>query len=86
MSPVLRMGLNRIYELRVESKRSQTGLAGEIGVDGSTISRWETGITPIRDLHKQQLAELFGCSVAYLMGWDDNSGPKRTSPDGPVAA
>jgi transcriptional regulator with XRE-family HTH domain len=76
---------NRIRELRDEHGMSQAALAGHMEVDGSTVSRWERGKQPIPDVAKVRIAELFGVSVPWLMGWTDgpeNGNGERT----PVAA
>lgn len=43
-------------------------MAGALKVDQSTVWRWEkTGRVP--DDRKFQLAEMYGVTVSYLMGW-----------------
>lgn len=68
------MPQNRIRELRQEQRLSQKHLADAMGVDHSTISRWEAGLVTIPDPLKAQLAEFFAVSVPHLMGWDDGNG------------
>jgi transcriptional regulator with XRE-family HTH domain len=65
------MPSNRLRQLRLQAGLSGGHLAAQIGVDPSTISRWETHISGIPDWRKQQVAEFFGVSVPYLMGWSD---------------
>ena len=60
---------NRIADLRSERELSQEALASVVGVNASTVSRWEHGAS-IPDWRKQQLAEFFRVSVSRLMGWD----------------
>ncbi len=65
---------NRIRELRNEAGISQKELAARLAVHASTLSRWEAGTQAIPDSQKQHLAEIFGVSVAFLMGWDRGNG------------
>lgn len=61
---------NRIANCRAASGLKLSEVAGRLGVDQSTVWRWEkTGRVP--DERKQQLAAMFRVSVAYLMGWDE---------------
>lgn len=69
-----RMPANRLREIRESVGLSARDLADRLGVHESTISRWETLKVCIPDERKQELAELFGTSVAYLMGWDEPNG------------
>ena len=48
---------------------TQAQLAQALGVDRSTVSRWETHEIPIADQHKLALAALLDVSPAQLMGW-----------------
>ena len=68
------MPQNRIGDLLRENDVSRRRVAKEIGVHPTTVGRWESGISPIPDFRKQQLAELFGVSVPYLMGWENGNG------------
>lgn len=65
---------NRIRTLRTSRNLSLAAVAATIGVDESTVSRWETGKQGVPDHRKVQLADFFGVSVAYLMGWSDGNG------------
>ena len=61
---------NRIRRLRRSADLSLRDLAFEIGVDHSTIARWESGAHAVPDDKKAVLADFFGVSRAHLMGWD----------------
>jgi transcriptional regulator with XRE-family HTH domain len=39
-----------------------------------TINRWERGESGVPDRWKLVLADVFGVSVPYLMGWDESDG------------
>ena len=61
--------MNRLKELRKEKKLTQEELAGEIGVSKITILRWENGERQIKPDKAQVLADYFGVSFAYLLGY-----------------
>jgi transcriptional regulator with XRE-family HTH domain len=62
---------NRLAQLRREHGLKNVDVAAAIGKDQSVLWRYENGQTQIPDPVKAQLAELYGVSRAYLMGWDD---------------
>ena len=64
--------MNRLKELRKEKKLTQEELAGEIGVSKITILRWENGERQIKPDKAQALADYFGVSVGYLLGYSDD--------------
>lgn len=68
------MPANRLRELRERAHLTLAELGEQIGVDASTISRWELQVSGIPDPRKQQLAEFFAVSVPYLMAWDEPNG------------
>lgn len=67
---------NRLRELREARGWKPYNVAHLLGemtgetVDPSTVYRWERGGT-INDADKFALAELYGVTPTYLMGWDD---------------
>lgn len=61
--------MNRLKELRKEKKLTQEELAGEIGVSKITILRWENGERQIKPDKAQKLADHFGVSIGYLLGY-----------------
>jgi transcriptional regulator with XRE-family HTH domain len=64
---------NRLARLREIQGLSRTDIASRLGVKSErTVYRWERGETPIPDDHKLALADLFGVSVTWLMGWDNH--------------
>lgn len=60
---------NRLKTLREDAGLKPHELAVELGVDPSTVYRWES-TSAIPDRWKLRLSERFGVSVAVLMGWD----------------
>lgn len=61
---------NRLSSLRDARELSRVDIASKLRVSERTVYRWESGEVTIPDRHKLSLAELFGVSVVWLMGWD----------------
>lgn len=70
--------MNRLKELRQEKKLTQQELADEIGVTKRTYIYLEKGERQIKPEKAQQLAEYFGVSVGYLLGYEPEGMPKRS--------
>lgn len=62
--------MNRLKELRQEKKLTQGELAREIGVSKITVLRWENEERQIKNDKAQALADYFGVSVGYLLGYE----------------
>lgn len=69
--------MNRLKELRKEKKLTQKELADYLGINEKTISRWENGESNIKPEKAKKLADYFGVSVGYLLGYDDNDFEKQ---------
>ena len=63
--------MNRLKELRQEKKLSQKELAENIRVHYRTLQNWENGESQIKPEKAQQLADYFGVSVGYLLGYEE---------------
>ena len=61
----------RLRNLRESRRLTQTDLAAEIGANKVQISRYESGLTTPNAGNLARLAELFECSVDYLLGLTD---------------
>lgn len=61
--------MNRLKELRKVMGLTQEELADEIGVSKITILRWENGERVPKSDKAQALADFFGASVGYLLGY-----------------
>ena len=59
---------NRINVLRHELGYNQQELAQKLGVTQSTISAWETGRSNPTLNQLAQLADIFRCSIDYMLG------------------
>ena len=59
--------MHRIRELRIAQKLSQQELATKLGIDRSTVAKWETGAT-VPDIEKcSLLAEVYGTTIDSLI-------------------
>ncbi|WP_333781040.1 helix-turn-helix domain-containing protein [Streptococcus thermophilus] len=65
--------MNRLKQLRKEKGLSQQDLAQQIGVHYRTLQNWEHGTSQISIREAKKLAEYFGVSIGYLLGFDDVS-------------
>lgn len=63
--------MNRLKELRKEKKLSQKEIAKEMSISEKTLSRWENGESQIKPEKAQMLADFFGVSVGYLLGYSE---------------
>lgn len=63
--------MNRLKELRRQKKQTQKELALELEIPLRTLQSWENGESNIKPEKAQQLAEFFGVSVGYLLGYSD---------------
>ena len=61
---------NRLKELRQEKKYTQAQIAKLMDVNVKTISRWEKGEFEIKPAQAKMLADYFGVSEAYLLGYN----------------
>ena len=62
----------RLKQLRTENSMSLDDVAREIGVTRPTIYRYETGaITNVPPDKVHKIAELFGVTRPYMMGWTE---------------
>lgn len=63
--------MNRLKDLRQNKKLTQQELADEMGITKRTYIYWEKGDRQIKPEKAQQLADFFGVSVGYLLGYND---------------
>ena len=63
--------MHRIRELRKAKKLSQQEMAAKIGVDRSTIAKWETGTNSPRADKLRQLSKILECSLDELLPEND---------------
>ena len=65
--------MNRLKQLRKEKGLTQQELSEVIAVSYRTIQNWENGESQIKPEKIQQLADFFGVSVGYLLGYEPES-------------
>lgn len=69
----------RLRQLRHEKKMTLEEVGQYIGVGRANIYKYEHGlVTNIPPEKARKLAELFGVSPPYLMGWTDNRNENAT--------
>ena len=66
--------MNRLKQLRKEKGLTQQKVADEIGVTKRTYIYWENEESQIKTNKASQLADYFGVSVGYLLGYEPESG------------
>ncbi len=66
----------RIKQLRIKKGITQEELGNVIGVQKSAIRKYESGLVQnIKRSSIKKMADYFGVSPSYLLGWDDDSRP-----------
>lgn len=80
--------MSRLKELRIESELTQQQLVDKLNktfpqnerpFSKMNISNWENGKHNIKSEKAQQLADFFGVSVGYLLGYSDSDFKNMTS-------
>ena len=66
-------------DLRKEFNYNQKDIAEKIGVTRSTISDWETQRSEPNVTQLRKVADLFNCSIDYLVGREDDFGIVQSS-------
>ncbi|MGF0049252.1 helix-turn-helix domain-containing protein [Streptococcus alactolyticus] len=65
--------VNNLKDLRKKAGFTQDELAKEIGISKRTLAYWEKGENNIKPEKAERLAKIFNVSVAYLLGYTDDS-------------
>lgn len=69
--------MNRLRELQRAEKLTQQELADIAEVSKRTIQNWEKRENNIKPEKAKKLADYFGVSIPYLLGYDDNDFEKQ---------
>lgn len=64
--------MSKLRKLRKAKNMTQSELAKEIKVSEKTISRWEKDKTLMKANKAKELADLFGVSVGYMLGYSND--------------
>lgn len=64
--------MNRLKELRQKKSDTQEDVAKAMGVTRRGYQKWENEESQIKPEKAKQLADYFGVSVGYLLGYEDN--------------
>ena len=59
--------MNNIRKIRVKSNLTQEQMAKNIGVERSTVAKWETGVSLPRSELLPKLADVLNCTVDELL-------------------
>ena len=65
--------MNRLKQLRKEKGLTQQELSEAIAAPARSIQRWENGESQIKTNRADELADYFGVSVGYLLGYEPES-------------
>ena len=71
--------MNAFTKMRKKRGYSQESVAEAIGVERSTIAKWETGIAKPRIDNLLALSELYKCGVNELLATSQDDGPINES-------
>ena len=63
--------MNRLKELRQKKGDTQEVVAKAMGVTRRGYQKWDNGESQIKQEKAKQLADYFGVSVGYLLGYDE---------------
>lgn len=74
--------MNNLRAARKAAGMKQTDVAKIVGICQSGYSDWERGKNKIDNKSLQKLAELYGCSVDYLLGREDTKTPAPEGREG----
>ena len=65
--------MNRLKQLRELQKMTRVELAEKVGVTKLTVLKWEHGTYEIKGSNAKKLADYFGVSIPYLLGYDTDN-------------
>ena len=62
----------RLRKIRTEHKLTQQNIADALGIDRTTYTVYETGVTTPSPATLVKLSQIYNVTVGYLMGVEDN--------------
>lgn len=67
----------RIFQKRKELGMTMEELGARLGVNKTAVNKWEKGIVQnVKQSTIKQMADIFGCTPSWLMGFDDVPVPR----------
>ena len=67
----------KLKELREEQNKSQYKVSQELGIERYNYANWEQDRSEPNLEMLSKLADIFNCSIDYLLGKEDNSSNKK---------
>lgn len=71
----------RLRKIRVEHKMTQQNIADVLGIDRTTYTFYETGVTKPSLVTLAKLADIYNVTVGYLLGVEENRPELKKSPE-----
>lgn len=69
----------RIRELREQHDMTQEELAQRLGVEPPAVSKWDRNLTYPRMDNLMAMADIFGCTVDYILGREPAQNSQNTA-------
>lgn len=71
----------RLRQIRIEHKMTQQNIADVLGIDRTTYTFYETGVTKPSLVTLTKLADIYNVTVGYLLGVEKNNPELRAQPE-----
>lgn len=71
----------RLRQIRVEHKMTQQNIADVLGVDRTTYTFYETGVSKPSLVTLAKLADIYNVTVGYLLGVEENNPALKRMPE-----
>lgn len=65
--------MTAIAKQRLKAGITQEYVAYKLGIDRSTVAKWETGVSFPRPAMLRRIANLYGCKVDDLLGKEESA-------------
>ena len=66
---------NKIKDYRKAAGLTQWQLAEQLGTSQARLWQWEAGVTPVRFVHRQRIAEILKVNIEAI--WNDTGAIKQ---------
>lgn len=71
----------RLRQIRVEHKLTQQNIADVLGIDRTTYTFYETGVSKPSLVTLAKLADIYNVTVGYLLGVEENNPKLKRIPE-----